>query len=97
MQLRPTLAKVGNAAFWAAGLFALLVLLAARTGAPPAGTVMDDCTVFGAEQHGKQVELSPGDCEAALSQQAKHPVPQQRPAWAEFVLNLADLALRLFR
>lgn len=83
------------------GIPSLIVFIAAMTGTPPSGTVMEDCTVYGVEEYGHPVQLDPDTCEKTLESQERRygvRVPKsQRPDWARFVLNVAEFPLRLFK
>ena len=99
--LRRILERVRQAAFVVVGGFSVLVFLAAQTGAPPAGTVMEDCTVFGIENYGHPVELNADQCDKMLEKQKRRygtaVPPVQRPEWAQLILGIAELPLKLFK
>ena len=99
--LRRNLERAGRAVFVLVGSFTVLVFLAAQTGAPRVGTVMGDCTVFGVENYGHSVELNADECDKMLEKQKRlygtAVPPVQRPGWAQFILGIADLPLKLFR
>lgn len=99
--MRRTLEQIGNALFWIAGSFSILVFIAAQTGAPPSGTVMEDCTVYGVEDYNRPVVLDADTCEKMISEQKKlygtAVPPKNRPAWAQFVLSVAELPLNLLK
>ncbi|TSA50532.1 MAG: hypothetical protein D4R48_01285 [Nitrosomonadales bacterium] len=99
--LRRILEQIGHIIFVIAGIFAVLIFLAAQTGTPPVGTVMENCTVYGIENNDHPVELNPDDCERMLEKQKRlygvTVPPVHRPEWAQFILGIAELPLRFFR